>query len=149
LGQIEVGEWKLNRQTKERFEVGEKLRTAHLFTKCMKHQEGTRLTNAELMEFFGRLFPHARLCWYRRMNKKQQQRDMVCERFLTARALHAPGKTTGRTRVVTYLTDLYRELCDPGYAADHIIGPAKTGDEQVLRLGLSDLITALSMTKST
>jgi hypothetical protein len=47
----------------------------------MKHQEGTRLTNAELMEFFGRLFPHARLCWYRRMNKKQQQRDMVCERF--------------------------------------------------------------------
>ena len=52
-------------------------------------------------------------------------------------------------RLVPYLPDLYRELCDPGYAADHIIGLAKTGDAQVLRLGLSDLITALSMTKPT
>jgi hypothetical protein len=57
LGQIEVGEWKLKRQTKERFEVGEKLRTAHLFTNVRKDQEGTRLTNAELMKFFGLLFP--------------------------------------------------------------------------------------------
>jgi uncharacterized protein (DUF433 family) len=49
----------------------------------------------------------------------------------------------GELRLVPYLPDLYRRLCDPRFATEYIVAVAESGDETALRISVADLITAL------